>query len=106
VPRPLAAATFDIDGKERRMNSGGHRGFTVVTIVTLIFSPVFVNHHWLYKLTGRTTETEQVACAPKDPCPARKTIVEVVMPPLPDDPPRRGGDDGDRHRAGERRHHG
>ena len=34
------------------MHSGGHRGFTVVTIVTLFFAPIFAHHHWMWRLVG------------------------------------------------------
>lgn len=68
------------------MNSGGHRGFTVVTIITLIFSPVFAHHHWLYKLVSWKTESHLEKCAPRRPCPAFKLVVNVVKPPLPANP--------------------
>ena len=38
------------------MNSGGHRGFTVVTIITLIFAPFFAHHQWVWRLVGKTKE--------------------------------------------------
>jgi len=68
------------------MNSGSHRGFTVVTIITLVFAPVFEHHHWLDRLVSQTSETSVVACAAQKPCPAHQTIVNVVRPPLPADP--------------------
>ena len=70
------------------MNSGSSRGFTVVTIITLIFSPIFVHHHWLYDLVSRTSETHTEACVIDRPCPAHVTVVQVVKPDLPTDPPR------------------
>jgi hypothetical protein len=60
------------------MNSGGHRGFTVVTVVTLIFAPIFSHHDWMWKLMGTTEQTQIVQCAPKDPCPKKKQIVNIV----------------------------
>ena len=38
------------------MNSGVHRGFTVVTIITLIFAPFFSHHEWMWRLVGQTKE--------------------------------------------------
>ena len=71
------------------MNSGGHRGFTVVTIVTLIFAPIFSHHQWLWQLVGKTEQTQLVQCAPKQPCPKQKHIVTITTvaqptPPAPD----------------------
>jgi hypothetical protein len=60
------------------------RGVTVVTIVTLVFAPVFKGHHWVWHLIGRKVETKQVACQPHEPCPAEKTIVDKVYLPAPD----------------------
>ena len=69
------------------MNSGGHRGFTVVTIVTLMFAPIFAHHHWMWKLVGSNTKTDIVQCAPKAPCPKHKTIVQVQRVGQPTPPP-------------------
>jgi hypothetical protein len=60
------------------------RGVTVVTIVTLVFAPVFRGHHWVWHLVGKKVETKQVVCQPKEPCPAEKTIVNKVYLPAPD----------------------
>ena len=65
------------------MNSGGHRFFTVVTIITMIFGPVFLHHHWVYELTSITSDTHTVQCVVHEPCPKQKVIVNVVRPPLP-----------------------
>jgi hypothetical protein len=65
------------------MNSGSYRGFTVVTIITLIFSPIFLHHQWFYRLTSTTTETKTVACVVNQPCPDRQLIVNVVFQPIP-----------------------
>jgi hypothetical protein len=73
------------------MNSGGHRGFTVVTIVTLIFAPIFSHHHWMWRLVGKTKETHIEQCVVKQPCPHHKRIVKIVtlpQPPAPPPPPR------------------
>ena len=53
------------------MQSAAARGFTVVTLVTLVFTPLWRGHHWVDVLTGKTTETTVVKCQPDDPCPAR-----------------------------------
>jgi hypothetical protein len=60
------------------------KGVTVVTIVTLVFAPVFKGNHWVWHLIGKKVETTQVACQPNEPCPAEKTIVDKVYVPAPD----------------------
>ena len=65
------------------MNSGGHRGFTVVTIITLIFAPIFIHHEWAWRLVGQTKVSHVEQCAPKQPCPAQKVIVNIVRQPIP-----------------------
>ena len=78
------------------MNSGGHRGFTVVTIIVLIFAPFFAHHEWTWRLIGQRTETHIEQCVPKQPCPAHKVIVTVERQPIPS-----GGDQGGGHGDGE-----
>ena len=51
------------------MQSAATRGFTVVTVVTLIFTPMWNGKHWIDHLTGRKTETTIVKCQQDDPCP-------------------------------------
>jgi len=63
------------------MQSAAHRSFTVVTLITLIFTPVFKNHHWFDVLVGHTTETKIVQCQPSQPCPAHEVIVKKVVVP-------------------------
>jgi hypothetical protein len=77
------------------MNSGGHRGFTVVTIVTLVFAPIFSHHHWMWKLVGKTEQTQIVQCEPKQPCPKKKTVVNIVKAPAPPAAPGKHADDSD-----------
>jgi hypothetical protein len=60
------------------MNSGSHRMFTTVTVITLVFAPFFTNNHWVSKLVRIERETHTEACVPKQPCPEEKTIVEKV----------------------------
>jgi hypothetical protein len=81
------------------MNSGSHRGFTVVTIITLIFAPIFLHHHWVYTLASITSQTHTEKCVAHQPCPSSKTIVNVVVIPLPKDPPRGGGNHEDEYKA-------
>jgi hypothetical protein len=69
------------------MNSGGHRGFTVVTIVTLLFAPIFAHHHWMWKLVGVKQDTQVVQCARKAPCPKKQTIVRIERTGQPTPPP-------------------
>jgi hypothetical protein len=65
------------------MQSAATRGFTVVTVVTLIFAPVWKGHHWIDVLTGKNTETTIVKCQPNAHCPARKHITQRVVQPTP-----------------------
>ena len=65
------------------MQSAATRGFTVVTVVTLIFAPLWKGNHWINVLTGKTTETKVVKCQATDPCPARKHITQKVVLPHP-----------------------
>jgi hypothetical protein len=76
------------------MNSGTTRGFTVVTIMTLIFAPLFKNHHWVYGPPTLKTETHVEQCVPQKPCPAFKLLFDIVKPPLPSDPPAGSHDSG------------
>jgi len=65
------------------MQSAATRGFTVVTIVTLIFTPIWKSHHWVDVLTGKKTETSLVRCQPSDPFAAQKHITQKVVLPHP-----------------------
>jgi N-acyl-L-homoserine lactone synthetase len=65
------------------MNSGAHRGVTVVTVLTLIFAPVFKHNHWVWKLVGKTRETHTEKCVAKQPCPFRRREVRIVTLPTP-----------------------
>jgi predicted transporter len=81
VIRPLAAQLAIEQGA--RMNSGGLRGFTVVTILTLIFAPFFSGHHWVWRQVDQTKQTQLVKCVNRAPCPAQQTVVNVVHLPAP-----------------------
>jgi hypothetical protein len=61
------------------MQSAAHRGFTVVTVMTLVFTPVWQGHHWVEKLTGKYEETHIEQCQANDPCPAQKHITQKVV---------------------------
>jgi hypothetical protein len=65
------------------MHSAAHRSVTVVTLMTLIFTPMFKGHHWVNVLTGKTTETRIEQCKPGEPCPARKHITQKIVQPQP-----------------------
>jgi hypothetical protein len=67
------------------MNSAGSRGFTVVTVVTLIFAPVFSHQQWLWRLVGRTSETHVEQCAANEPCPKQKHVQSIVKLGEPQD---------------------
>lgn len=77
------------------MNSGGNRGFTVVTIIVLIFAPFFSHHEWMWRLVGQTRTTHIEQCAPMQPCPAHKVIVTIERQPIP-----RGGGQGGNDQGG------
>src|SRR5580765_5856928 len=66
---PVTAA--NVKG-ETALSSAAHRSVTVVTVITLIFTPMLRGHHWVNVLTGRTTETYTVQCQSGDPCPKQK----------------------------------
>jgi hypothetical protein len=64
------------------LHSAAHRGFTVVTILTLFFTPVLKGHHWKNVLTGSSTDVQIVECQPHGPCPHEKhETVKIVLPP-------------------------
>jgi hypothetical protein len=64
------------------VQSAATRGVTVVTIVTLIFTPVLKGHKWHNVLTGRTEETKIVQCETDKHCPKKETITrKIVLPP-------------------------
>ena len=65
------------------MQSAATRGFTVVTLVTLVFTPLWKGNPWVDVLTGKTTETTVVKCQPNGPCPAQKHITKTVVLPHP-----------------------
>jgi len=74
------------------VHSGGFRGFTVVTVVTIMVAPVFRGHHWLLKLVGRSEQTYVRQCVPHERCPRHERIVNIVTvpdptPPAPPPPP-------------------
>jgi len=61
------------------MQSAATRGFTVVTLVTMVLTPLWKGNHWVDVLTGKTTETTVVTCQPNEPCPAQKHITKKVV---------------------------
>jgi hypothetical protein len=65
------------------MQSAATRGFTVVTLVTMVLTPLWKGNHWVDVLTGKTTETTVVTCQPNEPCPAQKHITKKVVSPHP-----------------------
>jgi uncharacterized membrane protein YgcG len=97
---PLAARRSQTEARERQMNSGGHRGFTAVTIIVLIFAPFFSHHEWIWRLVGQTKETHIEQCMPKQPCPAHKVIVTVERLPIPPGGGQGGNDQGGGNQGG------
>jgi len=65
------------------LSSASHRTVTVVTVVTLIFTPMLKGHHWKNVLTGKTTETHTAQCASHHPCSKHKRIVRKIILPKP-----------------------
>ena len=65
------------------MQSAAKRGFTVVTLVTMVLTPLWKGNHWVDVLTGKTTETTVVTCQPNEQCPAQKHITKKVVLPHP-----------------------
>ncbi len=61
------------------MQSAAARGFTVVTVMTLVFMPLWKANHWVDVLTGKTTDTRVVKCQPNEPCPAQMHITKKVV---------------------------
>src|SRR5262249_31971652 len=59
------------------VQSAATRGVTVVTIVTLFFTPVMKGHKWHNVLTGKSEETKIVQCDANDKhCPKKQTITQ------------------------------
>jgi len=65
------------------MQSAATRGFTVVTLVTMVFTPLWKGNRWVDVLIGKRTETTVVKCQPNEPCPAQKHITKKVILPHP-----------------------
>jgi hypothetical protein len=76
LPRPVTPPNSK--GKNN-VQSAAHRSVTVVTVMTLIFTPMLRGHHWVDVLTGRTAETHTEQCQPGDPCPAQKHITQKIV---------------------------
>jgi hypothetical protein len=62
------------------MHSIAHRSVTIVTILTLIFTPLVLRGgHVIQVLTGHKVEQQQVQCKPGDPCPLVKVEVHKIV---------------------------
>jgi hypothetical protein len=75
--------------KGEQNEQGGHRGITVVTVVTLVFAPVLAHNRWFWRLVDRTEATHVEQCEAKEPCPKQKRIVNVVRQDPPATPKQR-----------------
>jgi hypothetical protein len=53
----------------------------VVTIVTLMFAPLFAHHHWMWQLVGKTEQSHVEQCVVNQPCPKKQRIVNIVTLP-------------------------
>jgi len=58
--------------------SVGGRGVTVLTIITLVFAPVFGHHGVTEKQVAETVTTVTIPCVFFGPCPATETITRDV----------------------------
>jgi hypothetical protein len=66
------------------VRSTGTRGVTIVTLVVMIFAPIFHNGKQDgVRKVGEFTTSFPVMCARSAPCPAQKTVVEKVTIPWP-----------------------
>jgi hypothetical protein len=63
------------------VHSVAHRSVTVVTVLTLMFTPVLRGHHWIEVLTGKKVESHEVQCKPGERCPVRSYEVHKVVLP-------------------------
>jgi hypothetical protein len=61
------------------VHSAAQRSFTVVTLMTMIFTPMLRGNHWVNVLTGKSTETTVVQCQPSDPCPMQKHVTQKIV---------------------------
>jgi hypothetical protein len=61
------------------VQSAAHRSVTVVTVMTLIFTPMLKGNHWVEILTGKTTETHTEQCESGGPCPAQKHVTRKIV---------------------------
>ena len=57
-----------------------HRSVTVVTLMTLIFTPMLKGHHWDNVLTGKTTETTSCNASPATRARHGSTVTKIVQP--------------------------
>ena len=81
--RKLASADETPQSRGNSLSSATHRSVTVVTVLTLIFTPMLKGHHWINVLTGGKIETHTVQCQPGDPCPKHKRVVRKIILPKP-----------------------
>ncbi len=62
------------------MHSIAHRSVTIVTILTLIFTPLVLRGgHVIEVLTGHKVETHEVQCKPGDKCPPVTVEVQKIV---------------------------
>jgi hypothetical protein len=59
-----------------------------------MFAPIFAHHHWMWKLVGKTEQTNIQQCVPNQPCPKKQRIVNIVtVAQAPTPPPKGKGSD-------------
>ena len=78
--------------------SAAHRGVTVVTVITIIFTPFWRHGEPHLRHTGTEKATTVVPCTPNAPCPRHVTIVnKQINPAAPSEPT---AEDGHGHKRG------
>jgi hypothetical protein len=83
--------------------SAAHRGVTVVTVITVIFTPFWRHGEQHLRHTATQKTTTVVPCQPTAPCPRHVTIVNKQIEPAPQPGPTTG--DGNGHNSSHRSHH-
>ncbi len=78
-PPQLASSGHVANRRGNQVQSAAHRSVTVVTVMTLIFTPMLKGNHWVEILTGKTTETHTEQCEAGGPCPAQKHITRKIV---------------------------
>jgi hypothetical protein len=72
--------------------SAAHRGVTVVTVITIVFTPFWRHGEQHLRHTATQKTTTVVPCQPNAPCPRHVTIVhKQIEPATPPEPTTNNG---------------